>query len=311
MLKIVYAGTPEFALPCLKKINESDMEIIAVLTQPDRPAGRGMKIKESPIKKYAKDNQLLYFQPEKIDEEFTNSINKLRPDILIVAAFGIILPKYFIDLFPKKAFNIHASILPKWRGAAPIQRAIMHGDDKIGVTIMELVEKLDAGNIFLKYSLDRDPTKTSGDYFEILAKYGTELMMQHLNNIQLGLPIESKLQVEEEVTYAKKISKSESYLNLENKAENIVNKVMALNPFPISRISFRQKEVKIFHAELTDISSVENQSGSINLSEDLLVATSDFYIKINSIQISGGQMLTGKEFIKNYQLKPAEKFSNV
>ncbi len=311
MLKIVYAGTPEFALPCLKKINESDMEIIAVLTQPDRPAGRGMKIKESPIKKYAKNNQLLYFQPEKIDEEFTNSINKLRPDILIVAAFGIILPKYFIDLFPKKAFNIHASILPKWRGAAPIQRAIMHGDDKIGVTIMELVEKLDAGNIFLKYSLDRDPTKTSGDYFEILAKYGTELMMQHLNNIQLGLPIESKLQVEEEVTYAKKISKSESYLNLENKAENIVNKVMALNPFPISRISFRQKEVKIFHAELTDISSVENQSGSINLSEDLLVATSDFYIKINSIQISGGQMLTGKEFIKNYQLKPAEKFSNV
>ena len=229
-----------------KKINDSDMEIIAVLTQPDRPADRGMKIKESPIKKYAKDNQLLYFQPEKIDEEFTKSIKELRPDVLIVAAYGIILPKHFIDIFPKQAFNIHASILPKWRGAAPIQRAIMNGDDQIGVTIMEVVEKLDAGNIFLKNSLDRDPNKTSGDYFEILAKDGADLMMQHLNNIQLGLPIESKTQVEEKVTYAKKIIKSEAYLNLENKAENIVNTVMALNPFPISRISFRQKRGKNF-----------------------------------------------------------------
>ena len=311
MLKIVYAGTPEFALPCLKKINESEMEIIAVLTQPDRPAGRGMKIKESPIKKYAKDNQLSFYQPEKIDEEFTNSIKQLRPDVLIVAAYGLILPKHFIDIFPKKAFNIHASILPRWRGAAPIQRAIMHGDDQIGVTIMEVVEKLDAGNIYLINSRKRDPKLTSADYFEILAKDGANLMMQHLNNIELDGTIESKVQAEEEVTYAKKISKSEAYLNLENKAENIVNTIMSLNPFPISRISFRQKEVKIFHAELSNIVSIENQPGSISISEDLLVATADFYIKINSIQMSGGQMLTGKEFIKNYQLKPSEKFSNV
>ena len=311
MLKIVYAGTPEFALPCLKKINESEMEIIAVLTQPDRPAGRGMKIKESPIKKYAKDNQLSFYQPEKIDEEFTNSIKQLRPDVLIVAAYGLILPKHFIDIFPKKAFNIHASILPRWRGAAPIQRAIMHGDDQIGVTIMEVVEKLDAGNIYLINSIKRDPKLTSADYFEILAKDGANLMMQHLNNIELDETIESKVQAEEEVTYAKKISKSEAYLNLENKAENIVNTIMSLNPFPISRISLRQKEVKIFHAELSNIVSIENQPGSISISEDLLVATADFYIKINSIQMSGGQMLTGKEFIKNYQLKPSEKFSNV
>ena len=311
MLKIVYAGTPEFALPCLKKINESEMEIIAVLTQPDRPAGRGMKIKESPIKKYAKDNQLSFYQPEKIDEEFTNSIKQSRPDVLIVAAYGLILPKHFIDIFPKKAFNIHASILPRWRGAAPIQRAIMHGDDQIGVTIMEVVEKLDAGNIYLINSIKRDPKLTSADYFEILAKDGANLMMQHLNNIALDGTIESKVQAEEEVTYAKKISKSEACLNLENKAENIVNTIMSLNPFPISRISFRQKEVKIFHAELSNIVSIENQPGSISISEDLLVATADFYIKINSIQMSGGQMLTGKEFIKNYQLKPSEKFSNV
>lgn len=311
MLKIVYAGTPEFALPCLKKINESEMEIIAVLTQPDRPAGRGMKIKESPIKKYAKDNQLSFYQPEKIDEEFTNSIKQLRPDVLIVAAYGLILPKHFIDIFPKKAFNIHASILPRWRGAAPIQRAIMHGDDQIGVTIMEVVEKLDAGNIYLINSIKRDPKLTSADYFEILAKDGANLMMQHLNNIELDGTIESKVQAEEEVTYAKKISKSEACLNLENKAENIVNTIMSLNPFPISRISFRQKEVKIFHAELSNIVSIENQPGSISISDDLLVATADFYIKINSIQMSGGQMLTGKEFIKNYQLKPSEKFSNV
>jgi len=311
MLKIVYAGTPEFALPCLKRINESEMEIIAVLTQPDRPAGRGMKIKESPIKKYAKDNQLSFYQPEKIDEEFTNSIKQLRPDVLIVAAYGLILPKHFIDIFPKKAFNIHASILPRWRGAAPIQRAIMHGDDQIGVTIMEVVEKLDAGNIYLINSKKRDPKLTSADYFEILAKDGANLMMQHLNNIELDKTIESKVQVEEEVTYAKKICKSEAYLNLENKAENIVNTIMSLNPFPISRISLRQKEVKIFHAELSNIVSIENQPGSISISEDLLVATADFYIKINSIQMNGGQMLTGKEFIKNYQLKPSEKFSNV
>jgi methionyl-tRNA formyltransferase len=126
---------------------------------------------------------------------------------LIVAAYGLILPKHFIDIFPKKAFNIHASILPKWRGAAPIQRAIMHGDDQIGVTIMEVVEKLDAGNIYLINSLKRDPKLTSADYFEILAKDGANLMMQHLNNIELDKTIESKVQAEEEVTYAKKYLK--------------------------------------------------------------------------------------------------------
>lgn len=311
MLKIVYAGTPEFALPCLKKINESDMEIIAVLTQPDRPAGRGMKIKESPIKKYAQENKLSFFQPENIDEKFTNSIKHFRPDILIVAAYGIILPKYFIDIFPKKAFNIHASILPKWRGAAPIQRAIMNGDNQIGVTIMEVVEKLDAGNIFLIKSQKRDSKKTSRDYFEILAKDGADLMMQHLNNIQSEVVLNSNVQDEKEATYAKKISKSEAFLNLENKAEEIVNTIMALNPFPISRIIFRQKQVKILNAELTNISSTHNNPGSTEISEDLLIATDDFYIRINLIQMSGGQLLTGKEFIKNYQLKSSENFSNV
>ena len=171
-LRIIYAGTPEFALPCLNKIYDSEHDLLAVLTQPDRPAGRGLKFKLSAVKQFATEKNLTCYQPIKIDLDFIKRIKQLKPDILIVAAYGIILPVEFINIFPLKAFNIHGSILPKWRGAAPIQRAILNGDKEIGVSIMEVVEKLDAGNVYALKKYLRDVKLTSKNYFQILADDG-------------------------------------------------------------------------------------------------------------------------------------------
>ena len=311
-LKILFMGTPDFAVPILEAINNSDNKIVEVYTQPAKKKDRGQKIQNSSVYNFAKKLNIQVRCPTSLaDKEELNHIITLNPDVVVVVAYGQMLPKDFLNLDKIFFLNVHASLLPKWRGAAPIQRAIMNMDKETGISIMKIVEKLDAGNIFLIKSQKRDSKKTSRDYFEILAKDGADLMMQHLNNIQSEVVLNSNVQDEKEATYAKKISKSEAFLNLENKAEEIVNTIMALNPFPISRITFRQKEVKIFNAELTNISSAHSKTGSTEISDELLIATDDFYIRINLIQMRGGQLLTGKEFIKNYQLKSSENFYNV
>ena len=310
-LRIVYAGTPEFAVTCLDKIYKSEHELTAVLTQPDRPAGRGMAISQSAVKEYSISNKIKIYQPEEINEEFQKEISQLRPDILIVAAYGIILPQEFLELFPKKSFNIHASILPRWRGAAPIQRAILNGDEEVGVTIMEVVKSLDSGDMFKISKQKRDPLLTSGDYFKKFSNDGADLMMELIREISLGVSLVPIKQNENEVSYAKKIKKDEGNINWHLNSDEIINQVLALNPFPFSRCKFRDKFIKIYHAQRSNIKVKKNTSGSIHIeNEDLYVACGDNFIKINKLQPINGKPISGKEFINNYQVKINDRFEN-
>jgi len=292
-LRIIYAGTPEFALPCLKKIYDSGHDLLAVLTQPDRPAGRGLKLQQSAVK-----------QPVKIELDFIQRIKELKPDILVVAAYGIILPVEFINIFPQKAFNIHGSILPKWRGAAPIQRAILNGDKEIGVSIMEVVEKLDAGNVYAIKKELRNIKLTSKDYFEILADDGAELMLRHLHLIANNTKLVSEKQNDLEVTYAKKIFKEEALVTFEENSDQLINKILAFNPFPIVRASF------IYHAEKSNIGKMSTPGQVLIINDEVYLGTMDTFIKINEIQMVGGKILTGSEFIKSYQVKPTDIFTH-
>lgn len=309
-LRIIYAGTPEFALPCLNKIYDSEHDLLAVLTQPDRPAGRGLKFQLSAVKQFATEKNLTCYQPIKIDLDFIKRIKQLKPDILIVAAYGIILPVEFINIFPLKAFNIHGSILPKWRGAAPIQRAILNGDKEIGVSIMEVVEKLDAGNVYALKKYLRDIKLTSKNYFQILADDGAELMLNHLHLIACNHNLISKRQNDLEVTYAKKISKEEAFVTFSEDSNQLINKILAFNPFPIVRVAFRGKDCKIYHAEKSNIGKMSTPGQVLIRNHELHLGTIDTFIKINQIQIVGGKILTGSDFIKSYQVKPTELFTH-
>jgi len=309
-LRIIYAGTPEFALPCLKKIYDSGHDLLAVLTQPDRPAGRGLKLQQSAVKQFATEKKLTCYQPVKIELDFIKRIKELKPDILVVAAYGIILPVEFINIFPQKAFNIHGSILPKWRGAAPIQRAILNGDKEIGVSIMEVVEKLDAGNVYAIKKELRNIKLTSKDYFEILADDGAELMLRHLHLIANNTKLVSEKQNDLEVTYAKKIFKEEALVTFEENSDQLINKILAFNPFPIVRASFRGKDCKIYHAEKSNIGKMSTPGQVLIINDEVYLGTMDTFIKINEIQMVGGKILTGSEFIKSYQVKPTDIFTH-
>ena len=310
-LNIVFAGTPRFAVPTLDLITNSNHNVVLVLTQPDRRAGRGMEMAESDVKKYAKERNLKILQPEKISDTLVAQIEKIKPDLLVVAAYGIILPANLLKIFPKGAFNVHGSILPRWRGAAPIQRAIESGDKAIGVSVMEVVEKLDAGRICKIYSEERDENKSAGYYFERLAFKGSELMLDWINLISSNSNIEMVNQDESKVSYAKKIFKEEAIVNWNEKADIINNKVHAFNPIPMARCRFRDKDYKIVKTKISNIKNIEKYNvGEVYIeSKKLFIKVKEQFLEILEIQPAGSKILTAEMFIKNYQIKNKESFS--
>lgn len=310
-LNIVFAGTPSFAVPTLDLIVNSNHKVSLVLTQPDRRSGRGMSVGESEVKKYSKEKNLQILQPENISDSIIMQIKKMKPDLLIVAAYGIILPVNFINIFPRGAFNVHGSILPRWRGAAPIQRAIEAGDKTIGVSIMEVVEKLDAGRICKIYSEERDVNKTAGFYFDKLALKGSELMLEWINLISSTNNIKMIIQDESKVSYAKKIFKEEAILNWNQNAEIINNKVHAFNPNPIARCRFRNKNYKIIKTKMSNLKNTEQYNpGEIYIDDKkLYIKAKEQFLEIIEIQPEGSQIVSAETFIKNYQLKNKESFS--
>jgi methionyl-tRNA formyltransferase len=296
-LKIVYAGTPEFAVPCLKKIHSSKHELLCVLTQPDRPAGRGMKLQQSAVKKYALEENIQCLQPELIDDVLVNIILDMKPDLCIVAAYGIILPRIFLEVFSNNIYNIHASILPKWRGAAPIQRAIQNGDNEMGVSIMQIVEKLDAGDVFKIRKVERDSNLTSKDYFPLLSEVGASLMMDHINEISSGEILSAQKQDEEGVTFAHKIKKKEGLINLDSLSIEVINKILAFNPYPTAKLIFRNKGCKILKAKKSIIEEVPEFLGQIITSNGLHIGFKDKYIQILLIQHSADRPIPLEKYI--------------
>jgi methionyl-tRNA formyltransferase len=300
-LKIIFAGTPEFAEPTLSALHKEGYQILLALTQPDRKAGRGMNIKLSPIKEKAKELGIPIFQPEKLNNDAVfKKLFDLNADILVVAAYGLIIPSKILDIFIKGTYNVHASLLPAWRGAAPIHRAIEAGDPVIGVTIMSVAPELDTGDMIRKESINLGKNTNTGEMTKYLAKLGAELMVNVVNDIADNKTLKLTKQNEAEVTYASKIKKSEAKVIWENvTSKTIVNKVNAFNPFPGVSCKFRGKVLKIWKATKEDNIKIK-KSGSLFVNTEkhnLFIGTVDGAIKVTEIQLEGKRKMTAKEFI--------------
>jgi len=204
-LKIIFAGTPYFAVPTLQILNHSGFDIKCVLTQPDQKSGRGLKFNASPVKQLAEKLSIPIYQPETLkNTDVFEKIKSIEADIMVVAAYGLIIPKDILELFNGNVFNVHASLLPKWRGAAPIHRAIENGDKEIGITIMGVEERLDSGPMYRKVAIKNDQKLTTGELTEILAFKGAEAMRDLINDFEKSESLTSQIQDESEVTYAKR-----------------------------------------------------------------------------------------------------------
>ena len=312
-IKIVFAGTPEFSVPTLSALHEEGYQISLVLTQPDRKSGRGMNLKASPVKKRAQELSIPIYQPNKLSNiEVFKKLVLVDADILVVAAYGLIIPSEILDSFLKGSYNVHASLLPKWRGAAPIHRAIETGNEKIGVTIMSVIPKLDAGEMIRKESINLSKDVNTGEMTKILSKLGAELMVNVINDIDSNKTLKLTKQNEIDATYAHKVKKSEAKV-MWNKitSEQIIRKVNAFNPFPGVFCIFRGKVLKIWKVTKEDNIKIK-KSGILcaNLERsNLFIGTVDGVIEVKEIQLEGKRKMTAKEFIIANKINDEELLS--
>ncbi len=300
-LKIIFAGTPEFSVPTLSALYKEKYQILLVLTQPDRKSGRGMHLKASPVKQKAKKYNIPIFQPNNLNnEDVFKKIENINADILIVAAYGLIIPTKILDIFSRGSYNVHASLLPAWRGAAPIHRAIEAGDLKIGVTIMSVAPKLDTGDMVKKRSIDLEKDLTTGEMTKVISKLGAELMVNIVNDINVNKPLKFTKQDESISTYANKISKSEARVIWKDvTSEAIIRKINAFNPFPGVFCNFRGKIIKIWQARKGH-KVKKSTPGKLYPDPEknsLFITTADGVIEIKEIQLEGKRKMTAKEFI--------------
>jgi methionyl-tRNA formyltransferase len=296
-MRIVFAGTPAFAVPSLEALLASDYQVVAVYTQPDRPAGRGQRLKPCPIKEVALSHGLYVLQPTTLrTEQAIEEFSRLKPDLLVVVAYGLILPKSLLEIPPLGAINVHASLLPRWRGAAPIQRAILAGDRETGVTIMQMVEQLDAGPMLLQRSVPILPDETAGDLADRLARLGAEALLEALAAIDAGT-LEPKPQDESQVTYAGKIAKEEARIDWSQPAWQLERMVRAFNPWPVAFTHFGDTLLRIWCAEAVDRPSQAAPGTIVSAKKNLEVATGDGCLRLLKVQLAGGRPMAAKDFL--------------
>ena len=306
-ISIIFAGTPEFAVPALEKIYLAGFEIKLVLTQPDRKSGRGMNIKKSPVKQKSIELDIPVYQPEVLinNKEAINKITTKKADILIVVAYGLIIPDEILNAYNGHIYNIHASLLPRWRGAAPIHRAIEAGDKEVGITIMKIVNKLDAGPMIMKEKLSVSEEDTTDSLSKKLSDIGASLITTLLNDIERGKVIKLEKQNEENVTYAKKINKLEAIADFNNSPEVLCQKIRAFNPFPMINIDFEGKSLKIVRANIYNKKEIKHNlaSGKLFLhGEDLLLKLSSGILKLEEVRLEGKKTMIASDFVKGHQV---------
>jgi methionyl-tRNA formyltransferase len=312
-MKVIFAGTPEFAAVALQSLHEAGFEIPLVLTQPDRPAGRGMHLQPSAVKQYAVTHGIEVLQPLSLR---TDSKDPLRAeqalaaharllstpyDVMVVAAYGLILPRSTLDIKP--CLNIHGSLLPRWRGAAPIHRAIEAGDAETGITIMEMEEGLDTGPMLLIERIAIGEHDTTGMVHDKLAALGGKMIVEALNKMQHG-QLEAVTQPEEGVNYAAKISKEEAALDFSRSAVEIGRKIRAFNPFPGAHGTVNGINVKLWGAEVleSDSKAPAGQVLAADAQHGIVVACGSGALRLTELQKPGGKRLPAAEFIKGFPL---------
>lgn len=308
-LRVGFAGTPVFAERALAAILNAGFEVVAVYTQPDRPAGRGMQLTPSPVKQLAQLHHLPLEQPETLKNEVVQSrLRDYRLDVLVVVAYGLILPKAVLDMPRFGCLNIHASLLPRWRGAAPIHRAIEAGDHETGVCIMQMDAGLDTGAVVDESRLTITASDTTASLHDRLAALGAERIVQVLTKLATGETLASFAQPAEGITYAHKLEKQESLLDLTRPAQLLDRQIRAYNPFPGAMIQLDGQPIKIWQARVQPISG---QPGCI-LSADatgVVVACGRDALCLEVMQMPGGKRLQAADFLRGHPLAVGMRFS--
>lgn len=295
-LRIIFAGTPDFAARHLQALIDSEHQIVGVYSQPDRPAGRGKKLKASEVKALALEHDLPVFQPQSLKtDEALEELSSLNADIMIVVAYGLILPKAILDAPRLGCLNVHGSILPRWRGAAPIQRAIWAGDQQTGVTIMQMDEGLDTGDMLHISRCPIDSTETSASLYAKLAELGPDALIDTINRLANG-DITPEPQNDADANYAKKLSKDEANIDWSMDAEQIERNIRAFNPWPVCFTQMRGNTVKIYQANVVEQSGA---AGTVLASDKngIVVACGKHALSISELQPQGKKPMAINDFL--------------
>ena len=292
-LKIVFMGTPEFSIPSLEALIKNKFNILNIYTQPPKKSKRGQKINASPIEEFSKKNNLNFRNPINLNSEKELKIfKKLSADLVVVVAYGQLIPKIYLKTAKLGFINIHASLLPKWRGAAPIQRAIMNGDKKTGVSVMKIEEKLDSGPVLATKELKLDQSSTYGQTEKRLSKIGADLLIESLKSIE-DRDAKFTDQIHSEATYAKKVDKTETKINWNLDASKVLAHIHGLSPNPGAWFEYENERFKVLQAKI----STSNGKLSSVLDENLTVACKSNSIQILELQRQGKNKQTTKEFL--------------
>jgi methionyl-tRNA formyltransferase len=298
-LRIVYAGTPAFAVPALEAVVAAGHDVVAVLTQPDRPAGRGRMLQMSAVKESALAQGLVVLQPSNLrDTAAVAMLGELRPDVIVVAAYGLIFPAVVLDLPTLGCINIHPSLLPRWRGAAPIQHALLAGDSETGVAIMKMVPALDAGSVFATERVDIEPHEDAIELSARLAGRGARLLLQVLRQLEEGTALASQ-QPAVGITYASKIERSMARIDWRRSAGAIDCQVRALVPWPVAETRFMEAPLKVHGARPVAGQNVAPGVIAGVDTEGVLVGTGDGLLCLTQVQLPGRRIVSGAEFARN------------
>lgn len=297
-LRIVFAGTPEFAVPCLRAAAQRN-EVVAVYTQPDRPAGRGRGLTPSPVKREALLRGIEVVQPENFKSALSkDALRALQPDLMVVVAYGLILPQSVLDIPTYGCWNVHASMLPRWRGAAPIQRAIEAGDSESGVCLMQMEKGLDTGPVLLSQKLDIGEHDTGGQLHDRLSTLGAQVLSDGLGLLRAGIRPVPQAQPEEGVTYAHKLDKSEARLDWSQPARVLADKVRAFNPWPMAEAQVAGERLRLHGAVALDDAHQASPGTLLRASRDGLdVAAGEGVLRIRVLQREGGKAITAADYL--------------
>ena len=312
-MKIVFMGTPDFAVPSLKALVEAGYDVAAVVTQPDKPKGRGKSLLPTPVKEEALLHEIPVYQPQRVrnNREFLDTLREIAPDVIVVAAFGQIIPRDVLELPKYGCINIHASLLPKYRGAAPIQQAVIDGEKESGVTIMQMGEGLDTGDMISKIVIPLEKEETGGSLFAKLAQAGAELLIKTLPSIEQGTAVWEKQPEESPTPYAAMINKKMGLMDFHKSAVELERLVRGLNPWPSAYTFVNGKTLKVWKSRADEKCSGETP-GTVILTdnEGIHVACKDGTLILTEVQLEGKKRMDAEAFLRGYHIEAGSRFTD-
>ncbi len=312
-MRVVFMGTPEFAVPSLQALLEAGHDVCAVVTQPDRPAGRGQSLRYSPVKQAALDNALPVLQPKRVSaDEFMAKLRELKPEVVVVVAFGQKIPREILELPQFGCINVHGSLLPRYRGASPIHWAIIDGNHETGVTTMLLNEGWDTGDMLLQETVSISSEDTAGTLHDKLSTVGAELLVKTLAGLQAG-SIRPRPQDDSQANYVRMLKKEDGLIDWSQSAQQLVNFVRGMQPWPVAYSYLGDRLVKVWWLEpAQSLGEQQSQPGTVMIADgnQMVVSVGDGAVRLVSVQPESGKKMPAGDFVNGYRVKPGDRFGS-